>query len=329
MSADEAGECRLLVGPAAWTAQVLLALLAVAALAYKRHVEHPRRPVKVWGLDVSKQGISMLAAHICGMLIALIAQRAATAHSSECAWYFMAFTFDTTLGLLLTILLHKAALRCAAWYGRRAAQRLGSEELQPVVGLSSGSSAGSSGTSGDRWFEVLQACGNYGDPPSYRRWAIQLAEWVACVVLARGMCGTIVLLLGPVLIYIAQGLDSLFEGHPTLLLYTVMVCCPLAMNLCQALIQDVVLKWRSPSASSAAGGNDTSDPDLDGRTSLAMAEVFSSSAPFRSLAGQGAAPKERAAALVKLGSSRPGLQARQEGSLLGPADQRSDAPGQL
>ena len=30
-----------------------------------------------------------------------------------------------------------------------------------------------------------------------------------------------------------QGLDSLFEGHPTLLLYTVMICCPLLMNVCQ------------------------------------------------------------------------------------------------
>lgn len=36
MSADAPGECRLLVGPAAWAAQVLLAVLAVAALAYKR-----------------------------------------------------------------------------------------------------------------------------------------------------------------------------------------------------------------------------------------------------------------------------------------------------
>lgn len=95
MDSDTAGQCRLLVGPAAWTAQLLLAGLAVAALAYKRwvpcgnvqrrrqlrrfstqhagslgrprrHVERPQRPVKVWGLDVSKQGVSMLAAHICG-----------------------------------------------------------------------------------------------------------------------------------------------------------------------------------------------------------------------------------------------------------------------
>ena len=73
---------------------------------------------------------------------------------------------DTTLGLLLTIALHKAALRGAAWYGRRAAERVASEELQPAVAPSgdadgSGNSPGSSAL-GDRWFEVLQACGNYG-----------------------------------------------------------------------------------------------------------------------------------------------------------------------
>ena len=31
-----------------------------------------------------------------------------------------------------------------------------------------------------------------------------MAEWVACVVAARAMCGTVVLLLGPVLVHVAQ-----------------------------------------------------------------------------------------------------------------------------
>ncbi len=129
---------------------------------------------------------------------------------------------------------------------------------------SSGDGGSSSSNLGDRWFEVLQACGHYGawaaagrvgiqlaaarwpvseavrrraaalappchvtapfdpchctdlccpaplcssclgDPPSYRRWGIQLAEWVACVVLARAMCGTIVVLLGSALVHVAQ-----------------------------------------------------------------------------------------------------------------------------
>ena len=157
-------------------------------------------------------------------------------------------TADTTLGLLLTIALHTAALQAAAWYGRRAG-------TQPSGGVPQAAeeagSATDGGALGSRWFEVLQACGNYGaqlfacgaaaalplqvfvarrcpvsvtapcclppapatppttlhpagDPPSYRRWGIQLAEWVACVVAARAICGTVVVLLGSALVHVAQ-----------------------------------------------------------------------------------------------------------------------------
>lgn len=43
-----------------------------------------------------------------------------------------------------------------------------------------------------------------GEPPSYRRWRIQLAEWVGCVVLARVLCGSLVLLLGGQLVKVAR-----------------------------------------------------------------------------------------------------------------------------
>lgn len=43
-----------------------------------------------------------------------------------------------------------------------------------------------------------------------------------------------------------QGLDGLFEGHPTLLLYTVMICCPLLMNICQARGGAVGVRRGSP-----------------------------------------------------------------------------------
>lgn len=42
-----------------------------------------------------------------------------------------------------------------------------------------------------------------------------------------------VVLLGTMLIHIAQGLDAAFAGHPTLLLFFVMICCPLCMNMIQ------------------------------------------------------------------------------------------------
>ncbi|KAL4452727.1 hypothetical protein ABPG75_008389 [Micractinium tetrahymenae] len=272
-AADAAGQCRLLAGPAALSAQLLLAALALASLAYKRHVERPQRPVNIWALDVSKQAISMLAAHACGMLIAVIAHsRVASEQTSECSWYFVAFTFDTTIGLALTIGLHKTALRVARWWGERRARRASPEaalalSLSPMVpgeesadGSPTAAAAEAGATPGpvvsalDPWHKVLLECGNYGEPPSYRRWGIQLAEWVLCVVLARALCGTLVVLLGSLLVHVAHGIDSLFAGHPTVLLFFVMIMCPLLMNICQVLVQDLVLKWRSRGGAAPGGG---------------------------------------------------------------------------
>lgn len=89
----------------------------------------------------------------------------------------------------------------------------------------------------------------------------------------------------------------------------------------QVLVQDLVLKWRSAKSGPAAadGSNDLEDS----RPSLA--QRLGSLTPFRSASGRGAPRGERAASLAKLGGSRAGL-AEREASLLGPADQRSDAP---
>lgn len=226
-------QCSLLAGPAAAVAQLVLACLAFASLAYKRHIERPQRPVNIWALDVSKQAVSMLAAHICGMLIAVIAAHHESGAASQCAFYFFAYTFDTSLGVLLTILLHRGALHIAVLFQQRK-------------GSSSGLAAGS--TLAEPWYEALLQCGNYalvpGGPLSLRRWALQMGEWVACVVLARACIGTSVVLLSSVLVWLAEGLDAAFAENPTLLLFFVMIACPLAMNALQLLIQDAVLKWR-------------------------------------------------------------------------------------
>lgn len=132
-------------------------------------------------MDVMKQVFSSLAAHICGMVIAIVAAHH-EAHSSECAWYFVAFAFDTTLGVAVTIALHRSTLH--------AVSSLHVRHPSPLLDA------------------VLQ-CGNYGmqvalpttrvtpaagNPPRLQRWAVQLLEWTACVVLARVVVGSLVCL---------------------------------------------------------------------------------------------------------------------------------------
>ena len=69
---------------------------------------------------------------------------------------------------------------------------------------------------------------------------------VIVTLLSRFACGgTIYALREFVLIDIATFIDRLFAGHPHLLLFAVMVMCPVLMNLIQAWIQDNILKWKN------------------------------------------------------------------------------------
>ena len=117
----------------------------------------------------------------------------------------MAFSFDTTLGLALTIGLHRAALAGARWYGARRGGSAGAAHAHSGADEAGEPAApgGSASAAATPWWQVLQACGSYGEPPSVRRWALQAAEWVACVVAARALCGTLVVLLGPALAHVA------------------------------------------------------------------------------------------------------------------------------
>lgn len=251
-------ECRLLAGIAALIAQLALAVLSFSGLYFKKYYlyyfpqrlkkskinkcdlnddliyhysfnrfrERPQRPTTIWAMDVSKQIIGMGAAHASGLLIAIIAHHATEATASECAWYYVAFSFDTTIGVVLTMVLHNAILRRL-----RDSPAFGQESL-PLP------------QQHESWKVAVLDCGQYGDPPILRRWAFQAGEWSLCVVTARALCGGIVAVLAPLLQIFAEGLDAVFDGHPRILLFFVMVCCPLLMNAAQLLIQDAILKGR-------------------------------------------------------------------------------------
>lgn len=94
---------------------------------------------------------------------------------------------------------------------------------------------------------------------------MQLAQFSACVVVARMLCGAVVIIAAPLLVHTAATLDSAFHGHPTLLLFFVMVACPVLMNTGQACIQDQFLKWAawgpSPVVASPASLHRSSDGD--------------------------------------------------------------------
>ncbi|KAJ0396719.1 hypothetical protein P43SY_003720 [Pythium insidiosum] len=97
-------ECKLLSGGFATFLQVLLGIIALSVLVVKRYHEVPRRPVTVWAFDASKQMIGAGFAHVANLLIAIMLYQYEHGHGSassgvdQCAFYFVNFTMDTTVG---------------------------------------------------------------------------------------------------------------------------------------------------------------------------------------------------------------------------------------
>lgn len=71
MESDDTGECHLL-GPYALIVQGALGLLAVSSLAFKRWRETPRRPLKIWFFDVSKQVFGSVLLHLANILMSML-----------------------------------------------------------------------------------------------------------------------------------------------------------------------------------------------------------------------------------------------------------------
>lgn len=65
------GECNLL-GDFALLVQGALGLLAVSSLAVKRMRESPRRPMKIWFFDVSKQVFGSVLLHLANVLMSML-----------------------------------------------------------------------------------------------------------------------------------------------------------------------------------------------------------------------------------------------------------------
>ncbi|CAD7703251.1 unnamed protein product [Ostreobium quekettii] len=220
-------QCYLLRGVASYVAQVCLLVFVLLSLAYKRHCESPKRPVKVWALDVGKQAVSAGFSHLCNMAIAKYVAKSA----SPCAWYFLVFTIDTTLGVSLAVLIHRLFIHGAKRLQRRHRFQHLSDSDNSVGAF-------------EHWWDSIAKCGNYGDPPSLITWSWQMAEWTLATIIARAFCAWLIVVTRGGGSQVARLLDHAFEGHPDWELFFVMVMCPIGMNLAQAWIQDAVLKRR-------------------------------------------------------------------------------------
>ena len=255
---DDLGQCKLL-GPFALFIQAALGAIALLSLVYKRWREKPRRPLKVFLFDASKQVVGTALLHILNLAMSIfpndkngkelsssvsadaavsaIASAAVAAVSAQqtatendpyipnpCSWYLLNLAVDTTIGIPILIgflkLLH-AGFR-----------------LTPLA----------------RPPESIDS-GNYGRPPRYRWWMKQ------CLIYFLGLMGMkvcvyILFQLLPWLVRVGDWALRWTEGNEALQIAFSMMIFPLMMNMLQYYIVDSIIKKKNVDEESEEGDHD-------------------------------------------------------------------------
>mmetsp|Transcript_17734 Transcript_17734/g.25026 ORF Transcript_17734/g.25026 Transcript_17734/m.25026 type:complete len:256 (-) Transcript_17734:271-1038(-) len=191
--------------------QILLAFLALASLYFKRLNETPRRTLKTWALDVSKQGFGATYAHIVNMLIAAVISdnvRGDYVLEDQCAWYAINFLIDTTLGLVLSI----------------AFLRILSDQAEK------------------RDWVCLKNTGVYCKKDTMKHWIHQLLAWLGILSIVKVILLVVLWVFSPLLAVIGDFLFQPLQGNIRFELLFVMILFPGILNMFYFWIADHYLK---------------------------------------------------------------------------------------
>jgi hypothetical protein len=191
--------------------QAFLAAIALASLYLKRHREVPRRTFETWFLDVSKQGLGAVYAHILNMIVAAVIVGHARGDfilEDECAWYATMYVMDTVVGLILSIYFLKLIDQLADKHG----------------------------------WNTLMHSGVYVGPERYKTWSHQLMAWLSILSVVKVMLTFLMWLFSPVLAKWAAVLFQPFEDNTRIELLFVMIVFPGFLNVIWFWITDHFLK---------------------------------------------------------------------------------------
>ena len=99
---EESNKCELF-GPFGFLVQFTLGCMCFGSLILKRQFEHPKRSIRIWLLDISKQGISTFLIHFINLFIAVYISK--ENDEDACVWYLDNVLLDTTIGVLFQYIL--------------------------------------------------------------------------------------------------------------------------------------------------------------------------------------------------------------------------------
>ncbi|OWY56416.1 hypothetical protein AA0114_g6435 [Alternaria tenuissima] len=221
------GECNLL-GNFALLVQGALGLLAVSSLAVKRLRESPRRPMKIWFFDVSKQVFGSVLLHLANVLMSMLSSGkfdvAATTSATTkyagtneegdqpnpCSFYLLNLAIDTTIGIPILVLLLK--ILHAAFAKTPLAN--------PPESIRSG---------------------NYGQPPRATWWLKQSIIYFLGLI-GMKLCVLAIFAFLPWIAWVGDWALRWTEGNTALQITFVMFIFPLIMNALQYWIIDSFIK---------------------------------------------------------------------------------------
>eukprot|EP00611_Tribonema_gayanum_P000241 TRINITY_DN10171_c0_g2_i1.p1 TRINITY_DN10171_c0_g2~~TRINITY_DN10171_c0_g2_i1.p1 ORF type:complete len:338 (-),score=29.02 TRINITY_DN10171_c0_g2_i1:49-1062(-) len=226
MPQQEAERCRLIGGTYANVLQFVLGIAALTGLLVKRQQEKPRRPIKVWIYDVSKQGYGALFVHFWNIVMSMILadlSRRANADAVErdaCALYFVQFVLDMMLGMVMIW----AMVRTQEWLAERC--------NVPSLAVS----------------------GDYGNPPKVQWFWHQLGAYMMSLLIIKTVISTVVVAEDRILSRVSTWLFSPVAKHPDVELTIVMIVCPWILNALQFWIMDNILMKSQPKPQHALPG---------------------------------------------------------------------------
>ena len=94
--------------------QIALGVTCFASLFIKRAYEYPKRSLRIFLLDISKQMFSAGMSHGINTIASVILSEQSS-HGDGCDWYLLNFVFDVVFVLILTFFIHSAI---TAWAER-------------------------------------------------------------------------------------------------------------------------------------------------------------------------------------------------------------------
>ncbi|KAI8075970.1 vacuolar membrane protein-domain-containing protein [Halteromyces radiatus] len=210
---DEQQEGCKLLDTFAIFVQLLLACVAFSTLIIKRQREKPRRPLRIWGFDISKQVVGGIVIHTLNLVMSYISGYSLedSSPSNPCVWYWLNIFVDTTLGTAII------------W---------GILRLGQFIARQWGFSGFENGVYGSTFRKQIE------------RWWKQLLMYVTALIMMK-LLVLLLFRLCPWLEWFGEWVLGWTSGNYKIQVVFVMLIFPLIMNIAQFWIVDTILKHNS------------------------------------------------------------------------------------